>query len=85
LGSLIGEGSGRGWGPVGRGALRQAPRDHAAVPGGERRARDHDSGLEFLRPHIPNAILLVYPDAGHGSLFQYHDSFVQQAQLFLDS
>jgi hypothetical protein len=38
-----------------------------------------------LTEHIPNAMLLVYPDAGHGSLFQYHDSFVQQAQLFLDS
>jgi pimeloyl-ACP methyl ester carboxylesterase len=37
-----------------------------------------------LTEHIPNAMLLVYPDAGHGSLFQYHDSFVQQARLFLD-
>jgi pimeloyl-ACP methyl ester carboxylesterase len=38
----------------------------------------------FLVEHLPNAILLVYPDAGHGSLFQFHDSFVQQATLFLD-
>jgi hypothetical protein len=30
-------------------------------------------------------MLLAYPDAGHGSLFQYHDSFVQQAKLFLDA
>lgn len=37
----------------------------------------------FLVEHIPNATLLVYPDAGHGSLFQFHDSFVQQAALFL--
>jgi hypothetical protein len=33
--------------------------------------------------HLPNAMLITYPDAGHGSLFQYHDSFVQQASLFL--
>jgi pimeloyl-ACP methyl ester carboxylesterase len=39
----------------------------------------------FLAEHVPNATLLVYPDAGHGSLFQYHDSFVQQTRLFLDS
>ena len=39
----------------------------------------------FLVEHLPDATLLVYPDAGHGSLFQFHDSFVQQARLFLDS
>jgi pimeloyl-ACP methyl ester carboxylesterase len=39
----------------------------------------------FLAEHLPNAMLLAYPDAGHGSLFQYHDSFVQQAKLFLDA
>jgi pimeloyl-ACP methyl ester carboxylesterase len=39
----------------------------------------------LLAEHLPNAMLLVYPDAGHGSLFQFHDSFVQHATLFLDS
>jgi pimeloyl-ACP methyl ester carboxylesterase len=38
----------------------------------------------FLGEHLPNAILLTFPDAGHGSLFQFHDSFVRQARLFLD-
>jgi pimeloyl-ACP methyl ester carboxylesterase len=38
-----------------------------------------------LAEHLPNAMLLTYPDAGHGSLFQYHESFVQQARLFLDT
>jgi hypothetical protein len=36
-------------------------------------------------PDPPNAILLTYPDAGHGSLFQFNESFVRQAALFLDS
>jgi pimeloyl-ACP methyl ester carboxylesterase len=39
----------------------------------------------MLSEHLPNALLLTYPDAGHGSLFQFHGSFVTQASLFLDS
>jgi pimeloyl-ACP methyl ester carboxylesterase len=38
-----------------------------------------------LGEHLPRAMLLTYPDAGHGSLFQFHESFVRQAALFLDS
>lgn len=38
-----------------------------------------------LAEHLPRAMLLTYPDAGHGSLFQFHESFVRQASLFLDS
>jgi pimeloyl-ACP methyl ester carboxylesterase len=38
-----------------------------------------------LGEHLPRAMLLTYPDAGHGSLFQYHGSFVRLASLFLDA
>ncbi|PYP66233.1 MAG: alpha/beta hydrolase, partial [Gemmatimonadetes bacterium] len=38
-----------------------------------------------LAEHLPRAMLLTYPDAGHGSLSQFHHSFVRQASLFLDS
>jgi pimeloyl-ACP methyl ester carboxylesterase len=38
-----------------------------------------------LSENLPNAMLLVYPDAGHGSLFQYHESFTQHAAAFLTS
>jgi pimeloyl-ACP methyl ester carboxylesterase len=38
----------------------------------------------MLSEHLPNAMLLTYPDAGHGSLFQFHKSFVRQALLFLE-
>jgi pimeloyl-ACP methyl ester carboxylesterase len=36
-----------------------------------------------LGENLPNAVLLTYPDAGHGSLFQYHDAFARQATAFL--
>jgi pimeloyl-ACP methyl ester carboxylesterase len=39
----------------------------------------------MLSEHLPNAMLLTYPDAGHGSLFQFHESFVRQTSLFLGS
>lgn len=38
-----------------------------------------------LAEHLPNAVLLVYPDSGHGSLFQFHDAFTRQAEAFLTS
>jgi len=39
----------------------------------------------MLAEHLPKATLIVYPDAGHGSLFQYNRSFVTQARLFLNA
>jgi len=37
-----------------------------------------------LSQHIPNAQLIIYPDSGHGSLFQYPELFVKHSRLFLD-
>ncbi len=39
----------------------------------------------WLAENLPNASLLVYPDAGHGSLFQYAESFTKHAAAFLSS
>ena len=36
-----------------------------------------------LSENLPNAVLLTYPDAGHGSLFQYPESFTKHAAAFL--
>jgi pimeloyl-ACP methyl ester carboxylesterase len=38
-----------------------------------------------LGEHLPNAVLLTYPDSGHGSLFQFHESFTRPAAAFLTS
>jgi pimeloyl-ACP methyl ester carboxylesterase len=39
----------------------------------------------WLSVNLPNAVLLTYPDSGHGSLFQFHESFTRQAAAFLAS
>jgi pimeloyl-ACP methyl ester carboxylesterase len=38
-----------------------------------------------LSENLGNAVLLTYPDAGHGSLFQYPESFTRQTAAFLSS
>jgi pimeloyl-ACP methyl ester carboxylesterase len=38
-----------------------------------------------LVENLPNAVLMAYPDSGHGSLFQFHESFTKQAKAFLAS
>lgn len=39
----------------------------------------------WLSENLPNAVLLTYPDAGHGSLFQWHESFTRHVKEFLAS
>lgn len=36
-----------------------------------------------LARRIPGAQLVLYPDAGHGGIFQYHDAFLTKAKVFL--
>ncbi|ANN20004.1 alpha/beta hydrolase [Amycolatopsis orientalis] len=38
-----------------------------------------------LARRLPNAQLTLYPDAGHGGIFQYHDKFVDEALTFFES
>jgi pimeloyl-ACP methyl ester carboxylesterase len=51
---------------------------------------DHDrmvpsSNSADLARRLPNSQLTLYPDAGHGGIFQYHDEFVDEALKFLES
>ena len=36
-----------------------------------------------LAKRLPNSQLIIYPDAGHGGVFQYHEDFVPKAHAFL--
>lgn len=41
------------------------------------------SNSHDLARRLPNAQLVIYPDAGHGGIFQYHEDFVPKALSFL--
>jgi pimeloyl-ACP methyl ester carboxylesterase len=32
---------------------------------------------------IPNAQLIIYPNSGHGAVFQHHETFVPEVLRFL--
>jgi len=73
-----------GWG-------RQQPADltvirqPALVANGDHDRMVPSSNSADLARRLPNARLELYPDAGHGGIFQYHDTFVDQALKFLDA
>ena len=51
---------------------------------------DHDimvpsSNSIDLARRLPNAELVLYEDAGHGGIFQYHETFVKKALAFLEA
>lgn len=74
----------RSWG-------RQRPSDLAVIEQPALVANgDHDrmvpsSNSADLARRLPNAQLTLYPDAGHGGIFQYHQEFVSEALRFLES
>lgn len=67
----------------------QAPQDLSAigvstlVANGDQDRMVPSSNTYDLARRIPGAQLVIYPDAGHGGVFQNHADFVSKAQSFL--
>jgi pimeloyl-ACP methyl ester carboxylesterase len=91
--------TGRDKGPTPRAFLRQLKAIHAwgrqvpqdlsrirvpvLVANGENDIMVPTSNSHDLARRIPRAELVIYPDAGHGGIFQYHAQFVPTALVFL--
>lgn len=72
-------------------AARQAPQDLGRITQPVLVANgDHDvmvasAHSEDIANRIPDAKLVIYPDSGHGGIFQHHDQFVPAVLAFLDA
>lgn len=53
------------------------------IQGSDDEMMDSDSSYTLFK-ELPNAILTYYPDAAHGSFYQYPEQFVNQANHFLN-
>jgi pimeloyl-ACP methyl ester carboxylesterase len=56
----------------------------ALVANGESDRMVLTSNSVDLAQRLPNADLVIYPDAGHGGIFQHHEEFVPAALAFLN-
>jgi pimeloyl-ACP methyl ester carboxylesterase len=69
---------------------RQAPSDLSGikhpvlVANGDSDKMVPSSNSVDLERRLPNAELVLYEDAGHGGIFQYHEAFVKRALKFLE-
>jgi pimeloyl-ACP methyl ester carboxylesterase len=72
------------------GAQREKPfeylnsiRQPSLVINGDNDVIIYSVNSSILQRHLPNAQLILYPDANHGSQYQYPNRFVQHVSLFL--
>jgi pimeloyl-ACP methyl ester carboxylesterase len=70
---------------------KQAPQDLSVilkpilVANGDQDIMVPSSNSIDLARRLPNAELVLYEDAGHGGIFQYHEIFVKKALAFLEA
>jgi pimeloyl-ACP methyl ester carboxylesterase len=70
------------WGldtPADLSTIRQA----VLVANGDNDRMVPTSNSADLARRLPNSELVIYPDAGHGGIFQFHEQFVGRALQFL--
>ena len=67
----------------------QAPQDLSVikqsvlVANGDNDRMVPSSNTYDLAKRIPNSEIIIYKDAGHGGIFQYHKKFVESTLTFL--
>jgi len=71
------------WGKTSDIDLSQMKNPVLIIQGSNDEMMDSDTSYTLFK-QIPNAILTYYPDAAHGSFFQYPEIFVKQANDFLN-
>ena len=54
------------------------------VQGSNDEMMDSRTTSQQLFEQIPNAVLIIYPDTGHGMFFEYPEMFVNEANFFLN-
>ena len=70
---------------------KQAPQDLSVilkpilVANGDQDIMVPSSNSIDLARRLPNAELVLYQDAGHGGIFQYHETFVKKVLAFLEA
>jgi pimeloyl-ACP methyl ester carboxylesterase len=72
----------RAWGQK-RPADLSVIKQPALVANGDNDRMVPTSNTYDLAKRLPNSELIIYPDAGHGAIFQYHTDFVPKALRFL--
>ena len=63
--------------------LKQVVQPVLIIQGSDDEMMDSDSSYTLFK-ELPNAILTYYPDAAHGSYYQYPEQFVRKANDFLN-
>jgi pimeloyl-ACP methyl ester carboxylesterase len=71
------------WGPAPLNDLSAVHQPVLVANGESDRMVPSKNSIE-LAQRLPDARLRLYPDAGHGGIFQYHAEFVDEALKFLD-
>ena len=66
-------------------AILHAIRQPTLVVSGSHDTMLPASNAYAMSRELSNAQLILYPDSGHGALFQHHDIFVSHVRTFLDA
>ncbi|WP_249779305.1 alpha/beta fold hydrolase [Bradyrhizobium sediminis] len=73
----------RAWGKQARQDLSTIRKPVLVANGDQDKMVPSSNSIDLAR-RLPNAELVLYEDAGHGGIFQYHEAFVKKALEFLD-